>query len=140
MEFIKYNYSEEQLKETFGVNEQTFQKICERIENGIMAQLILSNGCYGDKFDFVDCTEKQAQEEFGVSKDIYDKILNDILSTIDYDKIDEAYKKAKKRIKEERKQKEKEYRKQSRPIFSKTYFLFSAIVLIICLLIYFLRK
>lgn len=140
MEFIKYNYTEEQLEEKYGVNEPTFQKICEKIENGILAQLILSNGCYGDKFHFVDCTEKEAQEKFGISKDVYDKILNDILSTIDYAKIDEAYRKAKKRIKEERKQKEKEYKKQCRPIFSKTYFLISAIFVAICLLIYFLKK
>ena len=140
MEFIKYNYTEEQLEEKYGVNEPTFQKICEEIENGILAQLILSNGCYGDNFHFVDCTEKEAQEKFGISKDVYDKILNDILSTIDYAKIDEAYRKAKKRIKEERKQKEKEYKKQCRPIFSKTYFLVSAIILIICFLIYFLKK
>ena len=140
MEFIKYNYTEEQFEEKYGINEPTFQKICEEIENGILAQLILSNGCYGDKFHFVDCTEKEAQEKFGISKDVYDKILNDILSTIDYAKIDEAYRKAKKRIKEERKQKEKEYKKQCRPIFSKTYFLISAIFVAICLLIYFLKK
>ena len=140
MEFIKYNYTKEQLEEKYGVNEPTFQKICEEIENGILAQLVLSNGCYGDKFHFVDCTEKEAQEKFGISKDVYDKILNDILSTIYYAKIDEAYRKAKKRIKEERKQKEKEYKKQYRPIFSKTYFLILAIFVAICLLIYFLKK
>ena len=140
MEFIKYNYTEEQLEEKYGVNEPTFQKICEEIENGILAQLILSNGCYGDKFHFVDCTAKEAQEKFGISKDVYDKILNDILQTIDYSKLDETYKKAKKRIKEERKKKEKEYKKQCKPIFSKTYFLISAIVITICLLIYFFKK
>ena len=140
MEFIEYNCTEEQLKEIYGVNEQTFQKICERIENGILAQLTLCNGRYGEGWHFVNCTEKEAQENFGISKDKYDKILSDILQTIDYSKLDETYKKAKKRIKEERKQKEKEYKKQCKPIFSKTYFLISAIVITICLLICFFKK
>ena len=140
MEFIKYNYTEEQLEERYGVNEQTFQKICERIENGIMAQLTLSNGHYDEDWHFVGCTEKEAQEEFGISKDKYDKILNDILKAIDYSKLEETYKKAKKHIKEEKKRIEKEYKKQSRPIFSKTYFLISAIFVAICLLIYFFKK
>lgn len=140
MEFIKYNYTEEQLKEKYDVNEQTFQKVCERIENGILTQLTLCNGRYGEGWHFVNCTEKEAQESLGISKDKYDKILSDILQTIDPIKLDEIYKKAKKRIKEERKQKEKEYKKQCKPIFSKTYFLISAIVITICLLIYFFKK
>ena len=140
MEFIKYNYTEEQLEERYGVNEQTFQKICERIENGIMAQLTLCNGHYDEDWHFVNCTEKEAQEKFGISKDKYDKILNDILKAIDYSKLEETYKKAKKHIKEEKKRIEKEYKKQSRPIFSKTYFLISAIFVAICLLIYFFKK
>ena len=89
MEFIKYNYTEEQLEERYGVNEQTFQKICERIENGIMAQLTLCNGHYDEDWHFVNCTEKEAQEEFGISKDKYDKILNDILKAIDYSKLED---------------------------------------------------
>ena len=140
MELIKYNYTEEQLEERYGVNEQTFQKICERIENGIMAQLTLCNGHYDEDWHFVNCTEKEAQENFGISKNKYDKILSDILQTIDYSKLDEVYKKAKKRTKEERKRIEKEYKKQCKSIFSKTYFLISAIVITIFLLIYFLKK
>lgn len=139
MEFIKYNYTEKQLKEKYGVNEQTFQKICERIENGIMAQLTLSNGHYDEDWHFVGCTEKEAQEEFGISKDKYDKILNDILQTIDRSKLKETYKKAKKHIKEERKRIKKEYKKQIRPIPTEIYFLISAIVFAICLLIAFLN-
>ena len=140
MELIKYNYTEEQLEERYGVNEQTFQKICERIENGIMAQLTLCNGHYDEDWHFVNCTEKEAQENFGISKDKYDKILSDILQTIDYSKLEEIYKKTKNHIKEEKKRIEKEYKKQCRPIFSKTYFFISAIFVAICLLIYFLKK